>query len=107
MPPRGDHAAAAALRRLTFDGAYKDVITAAYPILSRHGVPFTVYLPTAFPDGVGEPWWLALEKIVAKEKRFSLMIDREERHFQIRTANRNTRSLNISRAGCAAFRRRI
>ncbi|MEA2679823.1 MAG: hypothetical protein QOK03_1545, partial [Candidatus Binataceae bacterium] len=34
---------------LTFDGGYKDLITTAYPVLSRHGVPFTVYVPTAFP----------------------------------------------------------
>ena len=46
---------------LTFDGGYKDLMTSAYPVLSRHGVPFTVYVPTAFPDGVGEAWWLALE----------------------------------------------
>src|SRR4030095_8045952 len=46
---------------LTFDGGYKDLVTAAYPVLSRHGVPFTVYVPTAFPDGVGEAWWLALQ----------------------------------------------
>jgi peptidoglycan/xylan/chitin deacetylase (PgdA/CDA1 family) len=70
---------------LTFDGAYKDFITAAYPVLVRHHVPFTLYIPTAFPDGVGEPWRLALEKIIAKEKRFGLMINREEQHFQIRT----------------------
>jgi peptidoglycan/xylan/chitin deacetylase (PgdA/CDA1 family) len=70
---------------LTFDGAYKDQFTAAYPILARHHVPFTLYIPTAFPDGVGEPWQLALEKIVAKEKRFGLMINGEEQHFQIRT----------------------
>jgi peptidoglycan/xylan/chitin deacetylase (PgdA/CDA1 family) len=35
---------------LTFDGAYKDLMTSAYAVLSRHGVPFTVYVPTAFPD---------------------------------------------------------
>jgi len=72
---------------LTFDGAYKDLITTAYPVLSRHGVPFTVYVPTAFPDGVGEAWWLALETIIAKESRLALMIDRSERHFAIRTAS--------------------
>jgi peptidoglycan/xylan/chitin deacetylase (PgdA/CDA1 family) len=27
---------------LTFDGAYKDVVTSAHPVLSRHRVPFTV-----------------------------------------------------------------
>jgi peptidoglycan/xylan/chitin deacetylase (PgdA/CDA1 family) len=66
---------------LTFDGGYKDVMTSAYPVLSRHGVPFTVYVPTAFPDGVGEAWWLALEHLIARENRLSLMMDGTERHF--------------------------
>jgi peptidoglycan/xylan/chitin deacetylase (PgdA/CDA1 family) len=66
---------------LTFDGASKDVITQAYPILSRHGVPFTVYLPTAFPDGVGEAWWLALEQMISRQNRISLVIDRQDRRF--------------------------
>jgi len=66
---------------LTFDGGYKDVMTSAYPVLSRHGVPFTVYVPTAFPDGVGEAWWLALEQLIARENRLSLMMDGKERHF--------------------------
>lgn len=70
---------------ITFDGAYKDVARAAYPILAHHRVPFTVFVPTAFPDGVGEAWWLALEKIIAKESRLSLVIDRTERHFGIRS----------------------
>ncbi len=70
---------------LSFDGAYKDVARAAYPILVHHRVPFTVYLPTAFPDGVGAAWWLALEKIIAMEDRISLVIDRNERHFSMRT----------------------
>jgi peptidoglycan/xylan/chitin deacetylase (PgdA/CDA1 family) len=70
---------------LSFDGAYKDLITYAYPVLSRYRVPFTVYVPTAFPDGVGEAWWLALEDIIAKESRLSLMIEGHERHFSIRT----------------------
>ena len=69
---------------LTFDGGYKDVATAAYPVLAKHRVPFTVYLPTAFPDGVGEMWWLALEEIIAREIRISLVIDRKERHFATR-----------------------
>ena len=71
---------------LTFDGAAKDLLTYGYPVLARHGIPFTVYVPTAFPDGVGEAWWLALEAIVAKENRLSLVIERNERHFSIRTA---------------------
>ena len=68
---------------LTFDGGYKDVVASAYPVLSRHGVPFTVYLPTAFPDRLGEAWWLALEAIIARESRISLVMHRHERHFEI------------------------
>ena len=68
---------------LTFDGGYKDLMEAAYPVLSQHGVPFTVYVPTAFPDGLGEAWWLALEAVIAREIRLSLVMDRKERHFNI------------------------
>ena len=68
---------------LTFDGGYRDVMISAYPVLSRHGVPFTIYLPTAFPDGLGEAWWLALAQMITRENRLSLVIDRKERHFTI------------------------
>jgi peptidoglycan/xylan/chitin deacetylase (PgdA/CDA1 family) len=50
-------------------------------------VPFTIYLPTAFPDGLGEAWWLALEEMIAREQRISLVIDRKERHFTIRNTS--------------------
>jgi peptidoglycan/xylan/chitin deacetylase (PgdA/CDA1 family) len=66
---------------LTFDGGCKDVIVSAYPVLAKHGVPFAIYLPTAFPDGLGEAWWLALEEMIARENRISLVIDRKERRF--------------------------
>jgi peptidoglycan/xylan/chitin deacetylase (PgdA/CDA1 family) len=72
---------------LTFDGGYRDVMTSAYPVLSRHQVPFTVYLPTAFPDGLGEAWWLALEQVIARRDRVSLVMDRTERHFEIAGAS--------------------
>jgi peptidoglycan/xylan/chitin deacetylase (PgdA/CDA1 family) len=68
---------------LTFDGGYKDLMLSAYPVLSRHGVPFTVYVPTAFPDGIGEAWWLALEQVIARENRLNLVMGREERRFDI------------------------
>jgi peptidoglycan/xylan/chitin deacetylase (PgdA/CDA1 family) len=70
---------------LTFDGVSKDLITSAYPVLLRHRVPFTIYVPTAFPDGLGEAWWLALEQIIARESRVNLVIDRKERHFGTRS----------------------
>jgi peptidoglycan/xylan/chitin deacetylase (PgdA/CDA1 family) len=68
---------------LTFDGGYKDLMTSAYPVLSKHRVPFAVYLPTAFPDGLGEAWWLALEVVIAREDRISLVMDRKEQRFNV------------------------
>ena len=44
-----------------------------------------VYVPTAFPDGVGEAWWLALERIISRERRINLMMDRQQRHFAVGT----------------------
>jgi peptidoglycan/xylan/chitin deacetylase (PgdA/CDA1 family) len=70
---------------LTFDGGYKDIVASAYPVLSKHAVPFTVYVPTAFPDRLGEAWWLALEEVIARENRLSLVMDRQERRFDVRS----------------------
>lgn len=72
---------------LTFDGAYRDFATYAYPILSKHRVPFTLYVPTGFVDGIGEAWWLALEEVVARHSRIGLMIDESERHFAADSAD--------------------
>ena len=80
---------------LTFDGGYKDVMNSANPVLSRHGVPFTIYLPTAFPDGLGEAWWLALEQLIAREKRISLVIDRSERHFTTRSTSEKYQAFEL------------
>lgn len=68
---------------LTFDGASRDLKTFGYPVLERHRVPFTLYLPTAFPDGLGEAWWLGLEQVIARHGRIALMIDGGERRFDI------------------------
>jgi peptidoglycan/xylan/chitin deacetylase (PgdA/CDA1 family) len=73
---------------LTFDGATRDLMMSGYPVLARHGVPFTVYVPTAFPDGLGEAWWLALEAVIARNDRIALVMDRKERRFEIADPDR-------------------
>jgi peptidoglycan/xylan/chitin deacetylase (PgdA/CDA1 family) len=75
---------------LTFDGGYRDVATYGYPVLARHHVPFAVYLPTAFPDGLGEAWWLALEAVVARTDRIAMVIDRSERRFDTSSVSDKT-----------------
>jgi peptidoglycan/xylan/chitin deacetylase (PgdA/CDA1 family) len=70
---------------LTFDGGTRDLIEHGYPVLERHNVPFTVYLPTAFPDGLGEAWWLGLEQVIAGADRIALVLERNERRFDTMT----------------------
>lgn len=66
---------------LTFDGGHRDFMTFAYPVLSRHRVPFALYIPTGFVDGIGKAWWLALEQVIANNARIGLVMNRTEQHF--------------------------
>lgn len=66
---------------LSFNGSYRDVVASARPVLARHDVPYTVYVPSAFPDGIAEPWWLVLESVIAQHARVSLVVDRKEMDF--------------------------
>ncbi len=57
----------------------------AYPILKEAGVPFAVYVPTSFPDRLGELWWLALEAVIARNDHIGLQIDGRNRTFDCAT----------------------
>jgi peptidoglycan/xylan/chitin deacetylase (PgdA/CDA1 family) len=49
---------------ITFDDAYISVFEHALPILSRAGVPATVFVPTSFPDSKNPMSWPGIEKWV-------------------------------------------
>jgi hypothetical protein len=83
---------------LTFDGGYGDLIAHAYPVLARHAVPFAVYLPTAFPDGVGEAWWLALEAVIAGRDRISRSCPQRWCRFLVGFVFRSALSLALWRS---------
>ncbi len=70
---------------LTFDDGYRDTLIHAYPILKAAQLPFAVYVPTTFPDRLGELWWLALEAVIAKNDRIGLVIDGRNRTFDCRS----------------------
>ena len=42
---------------VTFDDAYEDFATVAWPIMQRYGVPATVFVATAFPDQPTRVFW--------------------------------------------------
>jgi peptidoglycan/xylan/chitin deacetylase (PgdA/CDA1 family) len=66
---------------LTFDDGYRDLLQFAYPILKEAQVPFAIYIPTSFPDRLGELWWLVLEAVIARNDRVAITIDGRDRKF--------------------------
>jgi peptidoglycan/xylan/chitin deacetylase (PgdA/CDA1 family) len=70
---------------LTFDDGYRDTLQWAYPILKEAGAPFAIYVPTSFPDRLGELWWLVLEAVIARNNRIGLVIDGRDCKFDCRT----------------------
>lgn len=69
----------------TFDDGYRDNLTYAYPLLKRYNVPFTIYVPTDFPDGRGELWWLVLEQVVRKSPAVIVQMAGQLRSFACAT----------------------
>ncbi|QCK87200.1 polysaccharide deacetylase [Phreatobacter aquaticus] len=69
----------------TFDDGYRDNADYAWPILKRHGVPFTLYLPTAFIDQEGELWWLVLEDTIRTQRSVTAQIAGRTVHFDCST----------------------
>jgi len=63
---------------MTIDDGYRDTLQWAYPILQRHQTPFAVYIPTSFPDRVGELWWLVLEAVVAGNEAINVRLGGQE-----------------------------
>lgn len=69
----------------TLDDGYRDNRIYAYPVFQRHKVPFTIYVPSEFPDGKGELWWLVLETAIARAPHVSVQMTGEMRHFVTNT----------------------
>jgi len=66
---------------LTFDDGYRDNWRHALPILRQHRAPFALFLPTSFPDRMGDLWWLTLEKVIAWQTRIALVMDGEDLRY--------------------------
>lgn len=55
---------------LTFDDAYADFHEHAWPVLERHGVPATLFVPTGYPDNPTSvfPWERLYHSIMRSER---------------------------------------
>ncbi|HXG79176.1 MAG TPA: polysaccharide deacetylase family protein [Methyloceanibacter sp.] len=76
----------------TFDDGYRDNLENAFPLFKRRNLPFTVYIPTDYPEGAGELWWLALEEIVARAPELELRRGSELWRVPAATAAEKTRA---------------
>lgn len=69
----------------TFDDGYKDNREHAYPLFKKHNAPFTIYVPSDYPDGHGDLWWLVLEKVIRRAEQLTVEMEGEPRHFLLQT----------------------
>ena len=67
---------------ITFDDGYKDVMRWAWPLLKQYEAPFAMYIPTSFPDRLGELWWLGLEAVIAQNDQIGMTVNGEQRFFE-------------------------
>ncbi|MEM5584083.1 polysaccharide deacetylase family protein [Roseibium sp. AS2] len=58
---------------LTFDDGYRDNLEIAYPVLKALSAPFTVYVASGLVDRTSELWWLALERIIARNDEVTFL----------------------------------
>jgi peptidoglycan/xylan/chitin deacetylase (PgdA/CDA1 family) len=70
---------------ITFDDGYKDLMRWAYPLLKKYQLPFALYIPTSFPDRLGELWWVALEAVIAQNSRIGMVINGKDQFFECGT----------------------
>jgi peptidoglycan/xylan/chitin deacetylase (PgdA/CDA1 family) len=78
----------------TLDDGYRDNRDFAYPVFKRHNIPFAIYVPTAYPDGEGELWWLVLEAAIRKANEIRIPLDGSDRVFEIRTPDEKSRAFH-------------
>lgn len=70
---------------ITFDDGYKDLLQFAHPLFRKYELPYALYIPTSFPDRLGELWWVALEQVVARNNRIGMLIKGKQQYFDCRS----------------------
>jgi peptidoglycan/xylan/chitin deacetylase (PgdA/CDA1 family) len=71
---------------ITLDDGYRDNKAFAYPIFKRYEAPFTIFVPTSFPERTGRLWWVALELAIARNDAITFRVGDEEETASCATA---------------------
>jgi peptidoglycan/xylan/chitin deacetylase (PgdA/CDA1 family) len=88
----GDHGKPFAT--MTFDDGYKDNATCALPILKRYDVPATIYVPSAYPGGGADLWWLVLEEAIRRLDRVQLEFEGQTIDLPARETNEKVKAFH-------------
>jgi len=75
---------------ITLDDGYRDNKVCAYPIFKRYDAPFTIFVPTSFPERTGKLWWLALELAIARNDAIVFRLGGEDESFDCATARQKS-----------------
>ena len=70
---------------ITLDDGYRDNKEWALPIFKRYGAPFTIFVPTSFPERAGKLWWIALELAIARNDEVTVRVDDADETFACAT----------------------
>jgi peptidoglycan/xylan/chitin deacetylase (PgdA/CDA1 family) len=79
---------------ITLDDGYRDNKVWAYPIFKRYEAPFTIFVPTSFPERAGKLWWLALELAIARNDEIVVRLGEQEERFACATATQKNEVYN-------------
>lgn len=78
----------------TLDDGYRDNCEHAVPVFKRHGVPFTIYVPSHYGDGKGDLWWIVLEEALRRLTSVTLEMNGRRRTFDLASVPAKDRAFN-------------
>src|SRR5579871_4871542 len=79
---------------ITLDDGYRDNKDFAYPIFKRYEAPFTIFVPASFPERTGKLWWVALERVIARNDTIVCRVGDEDETFACATAREKSETYN-------------
>lgn len=96
---------------VTFDDGYRDVLFEVKPLLVRHNIPATVFVPSAIVGSSDEFWWDKLERVFMSEPvlphRLELTISRVRHSWDIPQLKASSSGHSIRWASVPTIRKPI